>query len=80
MHDRMVFRDELADLLRVGTATICAYEKDGTIPPRDLPFTSRVGGWRLTTLRAAGFPLPDDPPNLQKPVRKLRVRSAEKGN
>ncbi len=63
MVDRLVMRRELADFLEVGVPTICSYERDGIIPKRDLPLTTRVGGWRLSTLREHGFPLPDDPPD-----------------
>ncbi len=66
--DRQVGRDELAAYLGVQSRTLAKMIREGKLPERDLAITTRVGGWRLSTLRSHGFLVPLKAP-AEKPAQ-----------
>ncbi len=57
MDDRVIWRGELAAMLRVSSECVRRYIKKGKIPPPDVDLSLRTRGWRLSTLRKAGIGL-----------------------
>jgi hypothetical protein len=47
----------------VSSETIRLWIRDKRIPAPDVKITSKSHGWKLSTLRAAGIPLPDFSPS-----------------
>ncbi|MDB5957529.1 MAG: hypothetical protein JWP60_4137 [Ramlibacter sp.] len=63
--DVVIWRHELRQMCGgVCGETIRVWIKRGKLPPPDVKLSLRTMGWRLSTLRAAGFdlPLPPRPP------------------
>lgn len=55
--DRVIWRQDLQELMRVSSETIRRWVKSGQLPQPDVSMSQRVRGWRLSTLRAAGINL-----------------------
>lgn len=53
--DRVVWRRDLCEELRVTSKTIQRYMRDGKLPKPDVQLSLRTMGWRLSTLRTAGI-------------------------
>ena len=55
--DPIVWRDELRKLVGRSSETIRLWMKNGTLPPPDSKPTTKLMGWKRSTLIARGFPL-----------------------
>jgi hypothetical protein len=51
----IIWRRDLPGVLRVSSETIRRWMLAGRIPPPDKRITTRMTGWRRSTLRAAGL-------------------------
>lgn len=52
--DRMVWRSDMRRAMRCSSETIRRYMREGRLPALDVDITSKMQGWRLSTLHAAG--------------------------
>lgn len=57
MTDRIIFRSDLCDQLKVGSEAIRRWIKAGKLPAPDVNISLRTRAWRLSTLQAAGINL-----------------------
>lgn len=55
--DRVVYRKELTELLKVSSESIRRYIKRGKLPKPDVELSKHVMGWKLSTLKSAGISL-----------------------
>ncbi|ROR23013.1 hypothetical protein EC845_1926 [Comamonas sp. BIGb0124] len=55
--DRVLYRNDLSEELRVGSECIRRWMRAGKLPPPDVYVSRKTIGWRLSTLRAAGINL-----------------------
>lgn len=55
--DRVVWRRELQQAIKVSSETIRRWMLDGKLPAPDVNLSNRTKGWRVSTLRAAGINL-----------------------
>lgn len=55
--DRIIYRQDLYEMLKVTSETLRRWIRDGKLPPADVAITQRTMGWRLSTLQAAGIRL-----------------------
>lgn len=55
--DRVVWRRELQQAVKVSSETIRRWMHDGKLPKPDVDLSNRTKGWRVSTLRAAGINL-----------------------
>lgn len=55
--DRVVWRRELQQAVKVSSETIRRWMQDGKLPKPDVDLSNRTKGWRVSTLRAAGINL-----------------------
>jgi predicted DNA-binding transcriptional regulator AlpA len=55
--DRVVWRRELQQAVKVSSETIRRWMLDGRLPEPDVNLSNRTKGWRVSTLRAAGINL-----------------------
>lgn len=55
--DRVLYRRDLSEELRVGSECIRRWMRAGKLPPPDVYVSRKTIGWRLSTLRAAGINL-----------------------
>lgn len=56
--DRVIWRKDLRKLCGdVCGETIRLWIKSGKLPPPDFKLTLKTMGWKVSTLRAAGFPV-----------------------
>lgn len=56
--DPVIWRGDLATLLKVSSETIRRYIKEEKLPQPDVDLSIRVKGWRRSTLIEAGIKLP----------------------
>lgn len=56
--DRVIWRQDLQDMLRVSSETMRRWINGGKLPEPDVAISRRTMAWRLSTLRAAGIKLP----------------------
>ena len=57
--DRIIWRQELQQLLCVSLDTMTRYLKTpGKLPPPDVALNTKKTGWRVSTLHAAGVKVP----------------------
>lgn len=60
--DRVIYRSELCQIANgVRPDTITKWIKAQKIPAPDVKFSHKTKGWRASTLRACGIPVPDEP-------------------
>ena len=57
MTDKIIFRADLCDQLKVGSEAIRRWIKSGKLPPPDVNISLRTRAWKLSTLEAAGINL-----------------------
>lgn len=57
MSDKIIFRAELCEKLRVGSECIRRWIKSGKLPEPDIAITQRTKAWKLSTLEQAGIRL-----------------------
>lgn len=55
--DRMVWRKQLTETMGVCSETVRLWLKAGKLPKPDVSVSAKVMGWKLSTLRNAGFDL-----------------------
>lgn len=55
--DPIVWRDELRKVVGRSSETIRLWMKNGTLPPPDSKPTTKLMGWKRSTLIARGFPV-----------------------
>ena len=53
--DRVIYRQDLCQMLGVGSEAVRRWMKTGKLPQPDVAITRRTLGWRLSTLQAAGI-------------------------
>lgn len=53
--DPIVWRDDLQAVLNISSETVRRWLKSNRLPKPDIYPTRQTMGWRLSTLRAAGF-------------------------
>lgn len=56
--DRILWLPDLRTALGISAPTLRRWRAQGRFPKPDVEITSRVVGWRLSTLHAAGIKLP----------------------
>ena len=59
--DRLLLTRDLAAEVAVSVKTVARWRRDGKLPPPDVDQSQRTRGWLLSTLRAHGLNLPDQP-------------------
>lgn len=55
--DRVLWRSELREQLKVSSETMRRWLRDNKLPPADVHLSQRSMGWKVSTLRAAGINL-----------------------
>lgn len=55
--DRIIFKQELQELLHVSPETIRRWRREGRLPNPDLELSLKTVGWRASTLEQAGIRL-----------------------
>lgn len=55
--DRVIWRQDLPEMMRVHNNTISKWITEGKFPTPDVQMTRRSFGWRLSTLRSHGINL-----------------------
>ena len=68
-HDRLVFRADLLQTLRVCNMTLHRWMKAGTLPRPDVAITRQTYAWKASTLLAAGIDLPDGAATIKQHTR-----------
>ena len=53
--DRIIFRKELMEIMKVTSETLRVWTKNGKLPAPDIHISSHVKGWKLSTLNNAGI-------------------------
>lgn len=56
--DRVIWRQDLQDLMHVTSETMRRWINGGKLPAPDVAISRRTMAWKLSTLRAAGINLP----------------------
>jgi len=52
--DRIIYRQDLREILQVTSETLRRWMQTGKLPPPDVDFSLKKKGWKLSTLRKAG--------------------------
>ena len=57
MNDRVIWRKDFEETMRVTSETVRRWIKTGKLPPPDVSMSRKVHGWRLSTLQKLGINL-----------------------
>ncbi|MDR3299923.1 MAG: DUF2921 family protein [Candidatus Accumulibacter sp.] len=56
--DRIIWRRDLEEIMRVGAEAVRRWMKSGKLPAPDVSMSRKIKGWRVSTLRKAGINWP----------------------